>query len=411
MQVPAKQYIKWFMFGAAVLVVAWRVVTVNMADHYVQQATPEAYASALTWRSDHPVALVGAGQARLGDDMGAAQSLLESAIARNPTDGRAFVHLGEILMGLKEVDKAQSAMETAQWLAPQRTDVQGRIAAYLFQNGQVDRALLAWDAVLRHGGSQERLFPVLLKMAEVPEYHSAFGTLLNRPVKWWPAFFRHAAQNALSLDTVRALFMLQKTGPNEVNDVILQSYLARLQKEGMTLEAYMTWLNGLDQEALSVMGNLYNGGFERKVSNVGFDWILRPTPAARIATSSTYGATGNRALNVQFNGQRIRFEHVSQQLMLSPGLYRFRGRVRPDGLQAERGMRWAMYCQGSATPVTTTEAFAGTDQWHHFSAQFSIQEGGCASQSLRLELVGRTGLDFEAEGGIWFDDLFIERVD
>ena len=50
-----------------------------------------------------------------------------------------------------------------------------------------------------------------------------------------------------------------------------------------------------------------------------------------------------------------------------------------------------------------------TDHWQHFTTQFQVPAQDCAVQMLRLELAGRSALDYEAKGAIWFDDISIAR--
>ncbi len=74
-----------------------------------------------------------------------------------------------------------------------------------------------------------------------------------------------------------------------------------------------------------------------------------------------------------------------------------------------KGVQWSIYCVGSAKAMAHSERFTGTDHWQHFAVQFKIPVENCAVQMLRLELAGRSALDFEAKGAIWFDDLSIAR--
>jgi hypothetical protein len=95
--------------------------------------------------------------------------------------------------------------------------------------------------------------------------------------------------------------------------------------------------------------------------------------------------------------------------MLDPGTYTLHGRVRPENFEAAEGLQWSIYCVGTTTALTHSERFHGTDHWQHFTVQFKIPVQGCAVQMLRLELAGRSALDFEAKGVAWFDDISISR--
>jgi hypothetical protein len=96
-------------------------------------------------------------------------------------------------------------------------------------------------------------------------------------------------------------------------------------------------------------------------------------------------------------------------MMLDPGTYVLHGRVRPDNIETSEGIQWSIYCVGNAKATAHSERFTGTDHWQHFTAQFQVPAQGCTVQMLRLELAGRSALDYEAKGAIWFDDLSIAR--
>jgi tetratricopeptide (TPR) repeat protein len=399
--------LKWGLFVLAGSWLAWRIVILGMANQYVRELDdPDA---ALGWFAHHPDARLDKGLREQNPD--AAVADLRAAIDANPAEGRAYAALGRVLEIRGEAEQARRAMETASRLSPQRSDVQMEVAAYWMRQGNLDRALAHWNTVLRHRPDlYARVFPALLQLAGDPAHQAAFLPLLKQDVPWWPAFFIHAAANAPDVNTVRVLFSLQHGGPNAPTSDMLRAYLARLQKEGDWMEAWFVWLNSLTKEQIGKLGYLYNGSFEAPISNLGFDWIVKKDSAMSLDTAATYETSGERALRVSFRGLRVKFQHLYQYLMLPPGKFHLQGRVRPDNLQAEQGMQWALYCLGNDTPVAVTDRFRGSDQWTRFRTEFSIPPAGCPVQMLRLELAGTIRLDFDASGTIWFDNLGIEQV-
>ncbi|MBI1284674.1 MAG: tetratricopeptide repeat protein [Thiobacillus sp.] len=397
----------WVLFVLAGSFLAWRIVMLGMANQHAQELDdPEA---ALGWYARHPGANLEIGLREKNPDI--AIDHLRRAIDANPSDGRAYAALGRLLEARGEAEQARQAMETAARLSPQRSDVQMEVAGYWMRQGDLDRALAHWNAVLRQREDvRARVFPELLQLAGDPTHHAAFLTLLKQPVPWWPAFFIYAATKAPDADTVRMLFSLQQGGPNASTPEMLRAHLARLQKEGAWMEAWFAWLNSLTKEQIGKLGYLYNGSFEAPISNLGFDWIVQKHPAVSLDTTATYETSGERALRVSFRGLRVKFEHLHQYLMLPPGTFYLQGRVRPDNLQAAQGMQWALYCLGNNEPVAVTDRFRGSDQWTRFRTEFSIPPSGCPVQMLRLELAGTIRLDFDANGTIWFDNLGIEQL-
>lgn len=404
-------HLKWIVFVPMAGLLAWRIITLNLADHYAQSNDPESVSAALNWRADHPTALLYAGMSRFKEDPKSARAYLEAATRNNPTDGRGLAMLGMLYEAGKDPARARKALELADRLSPQRTDVQGFLSNYWIQAGDVPQGLRHLTKVMTNNPSEvAKHYPMLLGFAEQERYRPAFQALMAKPLTWWPGFFVYAATNAIRPDTVRALYQMQGKGPNAASDNVLAAYLARLQREGAWMEAYFAWLNSLDKDQLAQLGNIYNGGFELRISNIGYDWRVPKQTHVAVDTASSYGVVGSKALRVSFNGQRAQPVVLVQQTVLAPGRYNFRGRARLDGLKSEKGLQWSMVCVGQPTPFGASERFTGADQWRHFSTQFTVPPG-CPAQVLRLEVVGSVALDYDVDGMAWFDDLSIQAID
>lgn len=399
------------LLGLAAAFLAWRIVASNMAEWYLQEERPDASGQALRWNASNAQARYLEGLSQTKADPARAIDYLLSAIRSNPTDGPTYALISRLKEEDGKLDEASQAMQAAAQMAPRRVDVQLEVARFWFRRGDIARAMKHLDVALTFGDFLRKdLFPDLLKLAEDPATReTAFAQLLKRPVTWFPQFFSYATANATSVETLRALFQMQAGGPNAITTDGLRSHLQRLQRENLWVESYLVWLNSLRKDRLNAIGNLFNGGFEEEITNLGFDWIVTPASQVVVDTATTYGTTGHKALRVVFRGPRIQFQHVHQYLMLDPGTYSLHGRVRLDSLESPEGVQWSVYCVGTTEALAHSERFNGTDHWQHFATQFQIPPRGCAVQMLRLELAGRSALDYEAKGVIWFDDLSIVR--
>jgi len=382
-----------------------------MSELHVQSEEKGAAALALTWNDTNAQALFSEGVRVANTNPAQAITFLTSAVRNNPTDGPTYAAIARLKEESGNLAAAEEAMQAAAQMAPRRVDVQLEVARFWFRRGDIARAMKHMDVVLTFGGSlRDEIFPDLLKLAEDPATRElAHAKLLKQRVTWWPQFFNHAAAKATNIETLRALFQMQAGGPNAVTTEGLRAYLQRLQRENLWIESYFVWLNHLRKDQLNAIGNLFNGGFEEEISNLGFDWIVTPASQVVVDTASTYGATGQKALRVVFRGPRIQFQHIRQYMMLDPGTYVLHGRVRPDNLESAEGIQWLIYCVGDVKAIAHSERFIGTDHWQHFTTQFKVPTQGCAVQMIRLELAGRSALDYEAKGAVWFDDLSIAR--
>ena len=399
------------LLGLAAALLAWRIVVTNMAELHLQGEEKDAARFALSWDKTNAQALFSEGL-RIGKANPAqAITYLSAAIRNNPTDGPSYAAIARLKEDSGDLAAAEKAMQAAAQMAPRRVDVQLEAARFWFRRGDIARAMEHMDVVLTFGDSlRDELFPDLLKLAESPATReAAFAKLLKQPVVWFPQFFSYAAANATNVNTLRALIQMHAAGPNIATTSGLRAYLQRLQRENLWVESYLVWLNRLRKDQLNAIGNLFNGGFEEEISNLGFDWIVTPASQVVVDTATTYGATGHKALRVVFRGPRLQFQHLHQYTMLDPGTYSLHGRARPENFEAAEGLQWSIYCVGKPDPIARSERFTGTDHWQHFAVQFKIPVENCAVQMLRLELAGRSALDFEAKGAVWFDDLSIAR--
>ena len=404
------------MIGAVSLtvlsvVLAWRVLVTGLAEYYAGRDMPEADAGALRWRSDQSAALYRRGLALAGRNPVAAMRLYQAAAWANPTDALVYLALAELQAGIGQPSIAIALAEIADTLGPMRTPVLARSAAFWLTQGRPDRTLARWDMLLRNRPEiAGQLYPLLLRWVENAETRPLLRSLLSDPPQWWDQFFAYVATKAVRLEAVAFLYRNRERGGRSPEAAEQKAYLERLWREGHWLEVYLAWLSGLDERQQQGLGNIYNGSFELPVTGLGFDWRISTPRGVLVEITETYGTHGGKALHVAFNGQRVHFQHVWQSLYLEPGHYRLQGRVRPDGLRAERGLRWTVRCGESDDQLLAeSPSFTGSDDWQLFTQEFTVPEADCPVQWLRLELEGRAELDFEAQGGIWFDDLAISR--
>ena len=402
--------LKWGLFAIVALVLFWRIVAVNMAQHMAA----EDNLAAATWNPHVPDILLTQAAQALATDPTQAQHLALRAGWENPTDGRAFLILGLLWEQQGKLDMAKKAIQIADFLGPRRAGSQLQIAYFWARRGELASALPHWSVALQMQPElSDKLFPELLRYVEMPQYRPAFAKTLNDPPQWWDSFFSYALNNAAHLDTLKAIYLARvnsKSGPRHGER---KAYLDLLLRESLWTEAYFVWLNGLDAGQISALGNLFDGGFEQESFEEGYGWRFAHDDAFTVAADPTYGATADRALHVAFQGPKPATTRlVSQYLMLDAGSYQLHGRVRVDSLSAGKGVRWSIACiNGAAQEVlASSEHFIGADKWKPFSVDLKIPAKACDAQMLHLDVdpAEADGTDFS--GAIWFDDLIMQKL-
>lgn len=401
-----------FVLIASVL--AWRIVVLGMAQFYADQIEQDATAAgkALAWYPQHPKALRHSAAEWEASDPKRAEDYLTRAWRGDLSHGRTLLRLASVWRRQGQLERADKACELAERLSPTDAPLRLQAAQYWLAAGKPQKTLRNWDLVMQISpATAPPLFPVLLNTAKSPA-----GLALLRPIvvelpPWWQPFFAYAAQNAAHVDTLRALYSLRKGAGRPFSLAEINSYLARLMREGLWAEAYMAWINALGAEQQSALGYLYDGGFELASFQGGFDWSVPATKSAQVTANYTQGIEGKKALHIVFRGKSAPSSLIEQTAFLLPGHYRLSGRVRPDALQVAAGLEWVLECaQGAGGKLASSERFLGSDTWRRFVVDFQVADEACSGVRLKLQPLSHFEDNREINGEIWFDDLAIEQA-
>ena len=340
-----------------------------------------------------------------------AQEIWRTAVRLDPTAGTPLLGLAQ---GTDDRQRADLLVQSAVALQPSNPQVLKQAAAYWIQRGEADKAIGAWSAALTADPRERQaIFPLFLKLFEDERTRGLLAHYADRPPTWWDGYFQEVAESASDVETVRSLYVLRRTGSAvPLSDAERAAYVTRLRKEGMSTEAYIAWVNGLDDTHRRLLGLVNNGGFEADPVPNGWDWYLSPTKNLVIELAATHGADGRRALHLAFRGFDRDFRHVHQDLFLEPGTYRLTGMARPNGLKTSGGLKWAVECEsrGRTTRIAETERFLGSSPWQPFDLRFEIP-GDCGQPVLRLVGAVRVSGDRRIDGSLWFDTLRIQRLE
>lgn len=399
--------LKWWLCAAAALLLSWRVVSVNVAQYQATTDNP----SVTTWNVDIPdILLIQAVQA-IESDPAKARHLALRAAWGNPADGRAFLIMALLWEQQGKLDMAKKAIAIVDFLTPRRAENQLQVGNFWARQGDLVRALPHWSVAMQMNPDfTQALFPQLLRIAEVPGYRPAFTQLAGDPPAWWDDFFLYAIHNAIQLDTLKAIYLALEKSAKGPGRIVRKAYLDRLMLEGMWTEAYFVWMNSLDADQLLGLGNLYDGGFEYDTPDAGYGWRFATGNTFTLDAQTTYGATGEKALRVEFLGSRLPTLTLAEQfLMLDPGQYQLSGRFRIDSLKAARGMYWVLSCATGKT-LAQSEYFQESAPWKGFALGFQVPSLGCEAQKIELMMDPADARRSDLSGIVWFDDVAISLV-
>ena len=376
---------------------AWRIVGLMQADAALARGD---IAGALRWRPDHAEALLrqAEGQLKAKDPAAAAASarrLLQAA----PMDGRGYRVLAQVADGAGRKDEARNLYRIAARRAPRDLPARAWLAQDALERNDPAEALVQIDAVLTLSpGTGATVFPVLAKLAADPGFADALADVLQRGPSWRAGMLA-ALQQAKPDDREAAeqvLGALQRKGgftPEETT-----ARIEALLREGRWGQAHARWA------AHFVAGGkplplLFNGNFAQDPSGTGFDWRLPATPGVIVTFEPDQGE--GRALRARFLGRRVAGAFLEHRLLLAPGHYRFRHRLRIDALRSDNGLGWRVACEGQAAPLAQGKPIAGSRGWLVVELEFTVPAQDCPGQWLRLGNAGTASAGQLVTGDLW----------
>ncbi len=395
---------------------AWRMLSFGISEYYLGRASEGDVSAvvdrALAWNRRHPDALYRKSQTVEEEDPIGSSNLLKRSFAENPSSSYPLLVLADRAKNTGDRDQADALIEIGAELMPANPPIQIFAGNYWARVGNVGAAMTYWSQAL--AASREasgKLFPFLLELAEEPPILGFFRSLAESPPSWWEYFFRYTTRHARDLETVRTLYTFRRAAEDTpLTREERNHYTRRLMREGKITEAYSVWMNGLDEGELAYLGMINNPSFEIEPTNTGFDWHFNKTDRVTVATATTAGVEGRKALYLVFKRREKPYRHVYQPLLLDAGTYRVAGKVYVDSLDSPGGLKWVVLCwPPMPKALGESERFLGLSKWREFSFQVRVPKD-CTAQEIRLVSAGTYEFEHKMTGSVWFDAMSMRKV-
>ncbi|MFW2440545.1 MAG: tetratricopeptide repeat protein [Arenicellales bacterium] len=402
---------------AATLFILWRVLIIGMSEYYVDKAIngdAGAIRSALSWNANHPKAQYLEARQISASDPDKAEILLTASLLENPTDVEAIQAMARLQFAKGNKELANNLMLESTRLAPANKYIRLDAGQFWADTGQWDKAIESWRQALTTSPQLgKELYPVLLQLTENKETLPLLTPLIENPPEWWDTYTEYLALNAKNLDIVAtvAAMRMQSSVPLSIDE--RRYVVRRMMKDGQWPRAYIAWVNGLDHTQLGYLGSIYDGSFELEPSNEGFGWHITKNRNVSIRKQRTYGGTGDKALQLTFEGEEMIFKHLYQPLYLTLGGHEFTANLKTDRLKSRGGLKWVIRCAGDQKIVLgESPRLLGSSEWREVKFRFEVPNSKECSigQILRLESTGQRAYDHKLEGDIWFGRLVIRAV-
>ena len=338
------------------------------------------------------------------------EALALTALSQDPANGGAAALLLSIFVAEGHEAEASTVAELAGRLWPVHTYTRSRLADYWIDQGRVNKVIPELSLLMiREPGWRNSLFPILDKLTISAGKIELLEPYITDPPNWWDDFFAYVSRE-FDRKVVSDLYQRRLASATEISNGESRNFVKSLLRDERWEEAFKHWQDSLGSaEAPLVSNGLFDGGFESSVINDDFGWSFRRGKDFDIATRSTYGVSGNRALALSFKKRikRIRFQHISQRLLLKPGRYQLSYRARLDALKNPKGLVWRVRCGVlDGNLIAAGEPLFGRHHWQSRSFNFNVPKS-CLTQTLALEAVSKYPHELIFSGKLWVDDVAI----
>ena len=345
-----------------------------------------------------------------------ARAQAELALLHDPLNARALRILGQIADSTGDNAKAAQLMQAAADRSWSESVAIYWLLVKSYETGDYATSLRYTDAFLRKRPQfVPQAMPVLSRIAESKDDKAvgALKTLIMSEPPWRTSFFSRLPGAITNARTPLQLLLSIKDSSSPPTVADLRSYLNFLVARGFYELAYYTWLQFLPPNQLARAGFLANGSFEYTPSGLPFDWVIsRGSTGITTDIGLRPELDGQRALYLEFGPGRAHFRGVSQVLMLGPGSYELKGRLKGEVI-GRRGLQWTITCAGGPREqIGKTDMFLGIARsWRDFAIPFTVPKStDCRAQKLRLTHTSRSESERLVTGLIWYDEMQISRV-
>jgi len=337
----------------------------------------------------------------------------EQALVEDPLNAQALRILGQLAVGAGDETRAAKLMRAA----ADRSLGESVAVYWMMQHSLKDKdyaqTVAYADTFLRKRPQfVQHAIPLLDAMAESGDKAAvdALQKKLAQDPPWRQRFFAQLPGHSKDARTPLNLLLSIKGTAAPPSAADLGPYLSFLVNNKLYELAYYTWLQFLPADVLGRIGFLDNGDFEDAPSGLPFDWVITPGAGVSIDIAERPDTADAHALLLELGPGRADFGGVSQLLLLTPGKYQLKGKIKGE-LRGKRGLQWSIDCAGGGPSLGEAPMFVGlAPTWTDFDITFTVPEEGCRAQELRLALAARSASEQLVSGSVWYDDLQIKRA-
>lgn len=339
------------------------------------------------------------------EDENKVTSLFANSLQNNPLLASSWLELSEIFVDKGESDKSLVALNRAHELAPLSIARlwQGSILA--LRLGEENRAYNNFKIVATADPSlRTTVFDTIWLVTGDNDF--ILNNIIAEEVLLSYMDYLIATKRA---DASLAVWdKIESMNEIDVNKNFL-NYMNFLIDNQKSRQAHAIWSKIVGRNESESL--VWNGGFELKPLNAGFDWRITTdnNPGVLMDRDSEKSVEGELSFKVEFDGKNNNeFYHLSQIVPVEPNAeYLFTAKVKTENITTQNGISMETHCYPDWKLMSkSTKPLTGTNDWTNVSMRLETPES-CNDLLIRVRRFQSDNFDKFISGTAWIDDVKI----
>ena len=189
-------------------------------------------------------------------------------------------------------------------------------------------------------------------------------------------------------------------------------FLFRRRQFQEAAQSWAAWLGNRRHDYLQP-NRVYDGDFESPPSVPSrLDWKVEKAPDVEVARDSSVAHTGSHSLRIRFAGrENIFYHHISQDVPVSPGTYRFEAFVQTREITTSKGIGFSISDSEVPSRVNVlTEQLTGTNGWQKITQTIHVPS---ETNLLTISVIRQPVVlkfDDRISGTAWIDSVSLSKL-
>lgn len=327
-----------------------------------------------------------------------AYSLYKKALVLNPFNYNYWFFLARFLAKEGRRDEAIFALEQATLLSPGVVSLRwgaGMLASELGEK-KLLRDNLAL-VIVNDPHRRKKAFTVLWQTLRNGD--EILSIIPDKAL----AQYTHFLIGTKRVDEARKAWEKLSNSGGEIREDLFIRYVDFLIRHNEMPAAKEAWTNRLDN-----WSGIWNGEFDNKILDGGFDWRIRSAEGSKITRVDKLNGTG-KLIRIEFDGEHnVDFAPLSQIVPVKENSkYKLSSLIKTENITTSNGLFWKVYCRNGHKVLSESENLRGSSDFRWITLSFETPQA-CDSVVIRLSRKKSNKIDSKISGTAWIDKVVLK---